>query len=44
MEAAVIESQTLDMVGVAMVVLGLGLLALPVACVAYVIYKLLDNR
>ena len=44
MGTAVIQNDALDMVGIAMVVLGIGILALPVACVIYVIYKVLDNR
>lgn len=44
MSGAVIDNQALDMVGIAMVVIGIGVLALPVACVAYVIFKILDNR
>lgn len=44
MTGEVIDSQALDMVGIAMVVIGIGILALPVACVIYVIFKLLDNR
>ena len=44
MSGAVIDNQALDMVGIAMVVMGIGILALPVACVIYVMYKIFDNR
>jgi hypothetical protein len=40
----IVDSQALDIFSAVMLVLGISCLALPVAFVIYIIYKLLDNK
>ena len=40
----IVDSQALDIFSATMLVLGISCLALPVAILVYVIYKVLDNK